>query len=702
LTADGGIVLVCMPFGQVFAPSIGLSLLKAELAAQGLSADIRYFSIRFAELIGQHFYYGLSAESSPSIEHLAGEWIFSRALFGPSAEGEEYVEEILDKQSTNDSMKPASAALIRRILRARGEVDDFLQWCLEEILRARPILVGFTSMFQQHVASLALARLVKQSRPETFIVFGGANCEDVMGAETVRQFDFVDAAVSGEADLVFPELARRVIQGQAVSGLPGVRTRDGVDAEFASGRFSQGPMLRELDALPYPDYGDYFEQFEASRFGPDWQPSIFFETSRGCWWGERMHCTFCGLNGQTMAFRSKSARRALDELTCLSQRHPGCNIAVTDNILDMAYFKDFVPELAGRPPGPPLFYEVKANLKKAQLRMLRDAGIRNIQPGIESLSDAVLKLMRKGVTALQNIQLLKWCKELGINPCWNLIWGFPGEPPEEYDRMARLVPLLTHLPPPRSHGMIRLDRFSPNFDDADRLGFTDVVPLLPYRYVYPLSDDALNNLAYFFSFGYREPRDVGGYVRRLHMELRAWRRRWENNDLFSVDTGDCLLLWDLRPVSRALLTMLRGTDRLLYQACDSACDLHRMVECLERSADGPLSPDAVEERLEDLVRSGLLVRDGSRYLALAIPLGEYSPPAAAVEHFDQLIRSVGRRILGGWAVLPNARGVAKFGVVGPPISRSRVGGPFRSRRRLTRSQFSINERGEAQFRPTAG
>ena len=106
MTADGGIVLVCMPFGQVFAPSIGLSLLKAELAAQGLSADIRYFSIRFAELIGQHFYYGLSAESSPSIEHLAGEWIFSRALFGPSAQGEEYVEEILDKQSTNDSMKP--------------------------------------------------------------------------------------------------------------------------------------------------------------------------------------------------------------------------------------------------------------------------------------------------------------------------------------------------------------------------------------------------------------------------------------------------------------------------------------------------------------------------------------------------------------------------------------------------------------------
>ena len=58
-----------------------------------------------------------------------------------------------------------------------------------------------------------------------------------------------------------------------MSGLPGVRTRDGLAAESASGRFSHGPMVQDLDALPYPDYSDYFQQFEASRYGPDWQPS---------------------------------------------------------------------------------------------------------------------------------------------------------------------------------------------------------------------------------------------------------------------------------------------------------------------------------------------------------------------------------------------------------------------------------------------
>src|SRR6185503_12803258 len=99
----------------------------------------------------------------------------------------------------------------------------FLEECLEEVVAARPRLVGFTSVFQQHVASLALARRIKRALPETFIVFGGANCEGPMGAETVRQFPFVDAAVSGEADLVFPELVGRVLAGRPLDGLPGVR-----------------------------------------------------------------------------------------------------------------------------------------------------------------------------------------------------------------------------------------------------------------------------------------------------------------------------------------------------------------------------------------------------------------------------------------------------------------------------------------------
>ena len=278
------------------------------------------------------------------------------------------------------------------------------------------------------------------------------------------------------ATCIFPELVQRVLHAEPVSDLTGVYTRRNIDAMALNGAYGNAPPVKDLDALPIPDYDDFFDQLRASRLDRRYPASIMFETSRGCWWGERSHCTFCGLSDATMPFRGKSARRAVDELVHLTSRYPGCAVVGVDWILNVRAFDDFLPELAARRLDVELFYEVKANLKKAQVRLLRDAGVRVIQPGIESFSSNVLARMRKGVKGLQNIQLLKWCKEFGITPHWNLLWGFPHEPPEEYARMAALLPLLTHLTPPQTASAIRIDRFSPNFDRAGALGFADVQP----------------------------------------------------------------------------------------------------------------------------------------------------------------------------------------------------------------------------------
>jgi ribosomal peptide maturation radical SAM protein 1 len=683
------VLLVSMPFGPVFSPSLGLSLLQACLASRGRNARIRYFAIDFAERIGQDLYSGIAVEGRPSIRELAGEWIFSAGLLAPdAARDERYVDEVLRGGAAwteHSGRRKVSEALIARILRARDGVAAFLDECLASVLESGPRVVGFTSVFQQHLASLALARRIKEASPDTVVVLGGANCEDVMGAETVRQFPFLDAAVSGEGEMVFPELVERALEGRPLEGLAGVRTPAGVAAEFAAGRFTSAPAVPHLDLLPYPDYGDYFERFAHSRFHGDWQPGVFFESSRGCWWGERMHCTFCGLNGGSMAFRSKSAPRARAELTDLSRRHAGSDVQVVDNILDLAYFNDLLPDLARDGLGLDLFYETKSNLRKDQVRLLRDAGIRTIQPGIESLSDSVLRLMRKGVSALQNIQLLKWCAELGVHPSWNVLWGFPGEEPDEYARMAALVPLLTHLPAPVGASDIRMDRFSPNFFDADRLGFEDVRPLAPYEHIYAgLPVEALGNLAYYFSFRYRVPRDVAGYVGPLARAVRAWRKQQDESGLFAVDVGSSLWIWDLRPAARAPLAVLEGTERALYLACDAA------VERRALGAAHGLAPDAVEERLGPLVERGLLLCQGNRYLALAIGLGDYAPPPAVAARFEEAALALGRR-RGGAIVVARpgrARGRRLHPADGPGARTAR---PRRPRRRgftVTAADFS--------------
>jgi ribosomal peptide maturation radical SAM protein 1 len=637
------VALVCMPFGPAFSPSLGLSLLKAGLASRGVDASVDYFSVGFAERIGQHFYCGISTYSRPTHRHLVGEWIFAKALFGRRAKGERaYLNQILLRRNRQSSERPVSASLLRRILAARGSVEDFLDECLRRLLERKPRVVGFTSIFHQHVPSLALAQRLKRAWPECVVVMGGANCEGPMGAETARQFPFVDAVVSGEGDVVFPELVRRALAGKPLDGLPGVFTPANAGRALATGARVTAPMVQDMDALPVPDFSDYFEQFGRSRYARDWQPGLFFESSRGCWWGERMHCTFCGLNGGTMSYRSKSAKRAVAELTQLIERHPGCDVQVTDNILDLEYFKDFVPLLAEKKLGADLFYETKANLRKDQIRLLKRAGITRLQPGVESLIDPVLKLMRKGVGALHNIQLLKWCKELGVEPHWNVLWGFPGEPPEEYERLATIVPLLRHLPPPGGFGPIRLDRFSPNFFDAERLGFSEVRPLAPYGHVYPFCEDVLRNLAYYFSYGYQEPRDVAAYVRALARQLRAWKKD-RRSELLSVVAGDALVILDSRPAAREPFTQLRGVERALYEACDAVTNPSSLAASAERAGFGRLSEAEVADRLGPLLERGLILRDGARLLALAVRLGEYAPSAAAARALLERALAFGRR-----------------------------------------------------------
>jgi ribosomal peptide maturation radical SAM protein 1 len=636
VTTTGGVVLASMPFDSPFQPSIGLSLLKATLAPLAIPVQILYLTLRFAERIGTLTYAEIVRLTS-SVRDLAGDWVFAAALFDPTRLDEAaYINDIVRRGWPSRDSAAVREAFVDRLLDVRAQVDSFLDESVEHIASCRPRIVGFTSVFQQQIASLALAKRLKKECPGIFVVFGGANCEGVMGAEVVRQFPFVDAVVSGEGDLVFPELVQRVLHAEPVSDLTGVYTRRNIDAMARNGAYGNAPPVKDLDVLPIPDYDDFFDQLHASRLDRRYPASIMFETSRGCWWGERSHCTFCGLSDATMPFRGKSARRAVDELVHLTSRYPGCAVVGVDWILNVRAFDDFLPELAARRLDVELFYEVKANLKKAQVRLLRDAGVRVIQPGIESFSSDVLARMRKGVRGLQNIQLLKWCKEFGITPQWNLLWGFPHEPPEEYARMAALLPLLTHLTPPQSASAIRFDRFSPNFDRAEALGFADVQPFAAYRHIYPFEPEVVANLAYYFTYGYREPQDVERYTADVVREVRRWQQLHPESDLFSIDLGSVLLVCDLRAGGEALVT-LSGLQRLLYELCDTACPLATLQQKAGEATSTFVSATELEVLLEPLLERGLMVREGMSYLSLAIPVGEYSPGVAARQKLNHLL-----------------------------------------------------------------
>src|SRR5262249_42952026 len=174
------VLFISMPFGPVFTPSIGLSLLQAELARAGIDSDIEYFSIRFAERVGARLYTAISQSEGIPIVMLAGEWIFSAALGAQTSDqSAAYVDGVLRARSewaSRKGLSPLPERTIDAVVRAQSLVEPFLDWCVDQVVRGAPRVVGLTSSFQQHAPSLALARRLKQALPGTPIVMGGANC----------------------------------------------------------------------------------------------------------------------------------------------------------------------------------------------------------------------------------------------------------------------------------------------------------------------------------------------------------------------------------------------------------------------------------------------------------------------------------------------------------------------------------------------
>ncbi len=623
------VLLVCMPFGALERPALGLSLLKAKLSEIGVPCEVEYLNLPLAEFIGCEEYQWVNYELPYTA--FAGDWLFTESLYGPRPETDRlYIQRVL-----RETWQLGTAELAR-LMQIRLLLPHFLQYCLESVAWNEYALVGFTSTFEQNIASLTMARLLKERYPHLVVVFGGANWEAGMGLELHRQFACVDYVCSGESEESFPMLVQRILnsprngrelQGQNRSHrvTPKIDVSDirGIVYRTVSGAsvFTGPPeLIRDMDALPIPDFSDYFHAIAQSSATVTVTPSVLLETSRGCWWGAKSHCTFCGLNGGAMAFRSKSPRRTLDELEYLTDRWRTDSVEAVDNILDMKYFDNVLPALAQAQRPFQVFYEVKANLNRRHLELLCAAGVTRIQPGIESMSDHILKLMRKGTTALKNIQLLKWCQEYGITAEWNILYGFPGETREDYQKMLELLRSVRFLRPPTACGPVRLDRFSPYFNTPTEFGLTNVRPFMTYQFLYPFPPESLHRIAYYFDYDYCaevNPRDSAAEVIAYTDE---WQRWPESGMLISIRSDQqTLLLLDTRADATSPRHSLSGLECEAYEYCDemhTGADVTRHLRSL--SADQTIHDEQVKSFLDSLVENRLMVTDGKYYLSLAI------------------------------------------------------------------------------------
>lgn len=515
-------VLVVPPLAHLTWPSLGVHLLQAIAAERGLRVRVVYLTALVARAIGPLRYAALA--NAPT-EWMLGERLLAwRAWDGTPPErafddlpltdtrvgggAREYLDHLTDgtgHQPTAWGDRYTREALIQAARAAADAIDALA----DALVQAGVPMVGVTTSFDQTAPALALLRAIKLRNPAIRTLLGGANCEAPMGPAIADLTDAVDHVFCGESEHTF---------------------RAFLDDPASAERILTGAPVEDLDAQPGPRFHDYLDQLaafvpEVLEQGRVW---LAYESSRGCWWGEKQHCTFCGLNGLGMAYRMKSPDTVIRDLHALLADSPTRYVAFTDNILPHSFHRTLIPRLADEVEDLHAFYEIKANVSLDRVAAMADAGIKVVQPGIEALSTPILKRMRKGVLARQNLALLRYAHVCGVMVKWNHLFAFPGDTLDEWAGVPELMGRLHHLVPPAGLVYLSIDRFSPYFEQADAFGIRNLEPAGAFRDIFPPDADH-DTLAYHFEGQWTSASQDHAPLRKaLWDAVQDWRAAWQD------------------------------------------------------------------------------------------------------------------------------------------------------------------------------
>ena len=600
------VALISMPTLSARFPSFQLALLKPTLERAGIPVQTFSLFMYFGSRIG----WDVSETIADVWPSMVGEWIWTKAAFGDeiAACDEEYFRSY---DHIFRAICRQAGCTVKRFQKIRDkDAPKFIEFCRDAVDWSRFSLIGFSVVFQQTLASLALAQVLKQRYPEIPIVLGGASLEDDIADELMRECPQVDYVHCGDAEISFPEMCRRLDRGDSMQGLPGVMWRNSGRIEYAG----RAPNFTAMDDTPIPEFDEYF--YARSEGGYEdykdaCEPMIPIETARGCWWGEKHHCTFCGLNRSGMEFRAKSPERVLEQLDYLSRKYGILSFNAIDNIMAPEYTEKLFRRLAEINSDVELHYEIRPNFSRTQLGRMRKGGLCSVQPGVESFATNVLKSMRKMTTGMRNLELIKWCTYYDISCMYNILMRFPGETDEDYRMQAALVSKIVHLQPPWGIVKARADRGSPMYTDPESQSIPRLTPAACYKHIFPKRFN-LERVSYYFDHTMDNVVNEEEYDDLLDRTAR-WQQSWTERGhptLRYRKALSCIVIDDRRRRQRTY--SYSGDKAALYEYCADARTPADIVSAMGSEA-------WVQQALEEFVSNDLMVFLDGRYLSLALP-----------------------------------------------------------------------------------
>lgn len=389
--------------------------------------------------------------------------------------------------------------------------DDLLQMGYENVSemaeKLNPQVVGVTATTSTIKSALKYVEMVKKNLPESLTVIGGPHAT-FMPQETLNSSEDLDVVVMGEGEETMVDILDESFQEVPhMDNVPGIFFRDQKTGNLKS--TPERPLIKDLDSLPFP--ARHLVPFESYAASEDQTAGII--TSRGCVYS----CNYCSsslIMGKK--FRSRSPDNVVDEIEELTDKYQIRDFGFMDDtfMLNKKRANDIADEIKTR--GLDVSFVASSRVDRVDLGLLQNlksSGMKTIYYGVESGSQRILDLMKKGISLENAEDAVKIAKNAGLEVLTSFIIGYPGETKEDINKTIdfsiKLEPdysqysILTPFPGTPIYNELKEKNL---IDNEDWQEYTVLKPLLKYDQLGLNKKMVERKLAYAYLKFYTRPK----------------------------------------------------------------------------------------------------------------------------------------------------------------------------------------------------
>ncbi len=578
-------ILLSLPWADFNFPSFQIAHLSAYAKTHGYKVDTRHLHLELASLFGPEEY-----EEVAYAPHHIGELLCMYHLFP-------------------EQKKAISSFLKNHIKSPKFYLDrlfhDFMA-LFNDISWNTYSLIGFTVHPEQLMASLLFAKWIKEKYADKIIVLGGPLAWAEQGKSIIKCFPQIDCCIDGEGELALIYLLKHINKiAKNWHKIPGAIYRYGDLLQHNSRLY-----LKNLANLPIPDYDQYFNQIKANqKLSKLVNPYITVESSRGC----NNNCFFCPNNNMWDNYRVRPAQEVANQIKALAKKYETNVFQFVDQVVRTKGWKELFNSIIKHNIDYELFYEIRANTSKDQLKLMKKAGVKEIQIGIETFSSNLLKKMNKETRVIDNIQAMKFCEEINIFHISNLIIDYPTETKLDIEETISNITYAYSYRPPSFLAPFMLVKGTEIYKNYKKYNISKISDSLPLRKLLP--DNIANDFSFIKkSFELNKPLSSNNKLTNLfnqwHIDYDYFKK---NNDsmLAYYDMGNYIIIEDLRHSYQH--HVLEKEYRKLYLYCDSYKNLKQIIRAFPN-----IAATTLQKKLNKLVRLKLMFKEDNDYLSLAI------------------------------------------------------------------------------------